>query len=243
MERMDEEAAGMNRDSAYFQEFGRLIRGNYLPEDRRLRFWFGVDLGKSKNYTAMAAIERRWRMATPEEFQASAGLGYHGEWEYRVFYLGRVALGTSYVDIAEWVKDEVELKYAAGMPEPTLVIDGTGVGSAVVDYLRMRNVKAHIVNTVITGGQGPGHRTEAKAVYVPRSEIMNSLRMAVERRRLKVDLSGPTTAVKCDRAQMLQVLQRELKGIQMAGKDGCPEGNDDLAFSLALAVWWGLRER
>jgi len=188
----------------------------------------------------MAAVERRWRMATPEEFLVSAGLGYHGEWEYRVFYLGRVALGTSYVDIAEWVKDEVELKYFEGMPEPTLVIDGTGVGSAVVDYLRMRNLKAQIVNTVITGGQGPGHRTEAKAVYVPRAEIMNGLRMAVERRRLKVDLDVRGRRLPDG---LLQVLQRELKGIQLAGKQGCPEGNDDLAFALALAAWWGLKER
>jgi hypothetical protein len=225
------------RDAAYFQEFGRFIRGNYLPEDRRLRFWFGVDLGKSKNYTAMAVLERRWRMATPEEFLASSGLGYHGEWEYRVIHLDRVALGTPYVDVAEWIK-EVELKYVEGMPEPTLVIDGTGVGSPVVDYLRMRRLKANIVNAVITGGQGPGHRTEAKAVYVPRAEVMNSLKMAVERRRFKVD------RVACSRRkrEMLEVLERELIGLQASSPGGGKKEDDDLAFALALAVWWGLRE-
>jgi len=225
------------RDSAYFQEFGRLVRGNYLPEDRRLRYWFGVDLGKSKNYTAMAVIERRWRMATHEEFLVSAGLAYHGEWEYRVIFLDRVALGTPYIDVAEWIKDEVETKYFEGMPEPTLVIDGTGVGSPVVDYLRMRNIKACIVNAVITGGKGPGHRTEAKAVYVPRNEVMNSLKMAVERRRFRVD------RVECQRRRrgMVEVLERELIGLQAAGGKAAAE-DDDLAFALALAVWWGVRE-
>ena len=54
----------------------RHLRDGWMPPDRRRCYWFGVDLGQSRNYTAMAVLERRWKMATPEEFQASAGRAY-----------------------------------------------------------------------------------------------------------------------------------------------------------------------
>ncbi len=203
----------------------------YLPNDRRLRYWYGVDLGQSRNYTAMAVLERRWRMATVEEVIASAGLAYHGEWEYRVIQLDRVELGTPYTDIAEWVKDEIEKNYDPRMPLRTLVLDGTGVGTAVMDYLRMRKTKAELVNAVITGGQGPGHRSEARATFVSRSEVMTKLQMSVEGKRF-------TIAKECREAARLK---EELKGLQRAGKPSDGDQQDDLAFALALAVWWGLR--
>ena len=204
-------------------------RGGFLPEDRRLRYWYGVDLGQRRDYTAMAVLERRWHMATVEEFIASAGLAYHGEWIYRVTRLERVALGTPYIDIAEWIKDEIE-KVDPRLPS-TLVLDGTGVGTAVVDYLRHRKLKAEIVNVIVTGGAGPGHRSDGRATYAPRADIMSKLQMAVEAGRFTIDRT-------CKQAPRLA---EELKGLQLAGKPQEGDGKDDLAFALALAVWWGLR--
>ena len=49
-----------------------------------LRYVAGLDLGRTRNYTALAVRERRWHGASPREFIASETRGYQGEYRYRV---------------------------------------------------------------------------------------------------------------------------------------------------------------
>lgn len=206
----------------------RHVRDNYIPSDLRRHYTFGVDFGQTRDFTAMAVLEQRWKMATPEEFQRSAGRAYHGEYVYTVVKLARVELGTPYTDIADWVREEVNL--VDDRLKRTVVIDGTGVGTAVRDVLRTRGLRATLVNTVITGGEKPGYREDGRATYVARTELMSRLAVAVENGEFSVDA----------RCKEQDRLARELAGLRRRGK---PAGGDtdDLAFALALAVWWGIK--
>jgi len=213
----------------------RHFRDGWVPPDLRRTYYFGVDLGQRKDHTTLAVLERRWKMATPEEFQHSAGLARHGEWIYEVIQLERVELGTSYTDAADWIREAVN-QIDPRLPR-TVILDGSGVGAAVRDYMRRRGMfGAQLINAVITrcGNSteaGGFPRSTGHGTYVPRLELLTRLAVAVENREFRIDPK---------RCEAWRELKEELVSMRMQGK---PEGggSDDLAFALALAVWWGIR--
>ena len=96
------------------------------------RYTMGIDLGQTRNYTAMVVMEHVWQAATPQEFIASGTRGYQGEYRHTLVRAERVSLGTPYPKIVEWVKT-IAKEYGDQL---TIVVDASGVGSAVVDALR-----------------------------------------------------------------------------------------------------------
>ena len=197
-----------------------------------LRYFVGLDLGQARNYTAMAVLERRWHQATPAEFIASGGRGYEGEYRYRVVGLDRCSLGTSYPDVVQWVKARLQEYPTENIG--AVVVDATGVGSAVMDLLKRANLGVRLVGTVITGAHaspaGAGATTVAGYQTVSRTELLTGLQVAVQAKRLTVAMSE---------CREWEALCRELVLLRMDGKRAGVQ--DDLAFALGLAVWWGLR--
>ena len=118
----------------------------------------------------------------------------------------------------------------------TIVIDATGVGSAVYDALQRADLgKARLVGVVITGNQasavGRGAAITRAGFYtVSRAELLTGLQMAVQSAWFQVDRP------KC---REWDALRRELSVLRLEGKSG--KQQDDLAFGLALVVWWGVR--
>jgi hypothetical protein len=200
---------------------------NYLPVDQRAHYWFGVDLGQKRDYSALAVLRRMWKMGTPEEFIASASHAYHGEWIYEVVQAERVELGTSYADIGDWLFNVVQA--VDPRLKRTVVLDGTGVGAVVTDHLRRRGLRAELCPCVITGSSKPGSRTDAYATYVGKEQLLSRLAVAVENQEFWIS----------ERCREGYRLGEELKALRMEGK---PPGGmgDDLAFALALAVWKGI---
>ena len=96
-----------------------------------LPYWVGVDLGEKQDYSAIAVVDREVIVGTRR---------HPATWEldkktvYTVRYLERLALGTSYLDVADRV---ARLSRDIRMTNPCeLVVDATGVGAPVVDLLR-----------------------------------------------------------------------------------------------------------
>src|SRR4051794_15619066 len=118
-----------------------------------LQYFVGVDLGKDRNHTAVCVLERKWYAATAAEFIQSGTRGYQGEYKYRVIGADRCALGTPYPVVVEWLKRLLE-KYAPRVS--SVVVDATGSGNPVMDYLRDADLKVHLLGVVIvpnmTGG-------------------------------------------------------------------------------------------
>jgi hypothetical protein len=196
-----------------------------------LRYTIGLDLGQARNHTALVVLERVWYQATGAEFIVSGSRGYNGEYRYTVVGAERLALGTPYPRVVGWVKS-VAQSYGGAVGD--VVVDASGVGSAVMDALRRAEIGIPLIGVVITGEQasGPagGGRTAAGYTTVSRTELLTKLQMMIQERRFRVDKA------KCGE---WDALRRELMVLRMEGKSRGAQ--DDLAFALALAVWRGVR--
>ena len=197
-----------------------------------LRYFVGLDLGQARNYTAMAVLERRWHQGTAQDFIASGTRGYQGEYRFRVVGLDRCSLGTPYPEVVEWVKGRLR-EYPAELIA-AVIVDATGVGSAVLQLLQRANLGVRLIGVVITGNQavpvGAGANTVAGYYTVSRTELLTGLQVAVQAKQLTVAMSE---------CREWEALSRELVLLRMEGKRAGVQ--DDLAFGLGLAVWWGLR--
>ena len=80
-----------------------------------INFFLGLDLGQVSDYTALAIVEK---------------LGRHGDEAFHLRHLERLALGTSYPDVARHVKALLATEELAQKTQ--CVVDATGVGRPVV---------------------------------------------------------------------------------------------------------------
>ena len=197
-----------------------------------LRYTVGLDLGRTRNHTALVVLERVWHAATAAEFIASGTRGYQGEHRYTVVGADRLSLGTPYPRVVSWVKSVAK---TLGSQLGDIVVDASGVGSVVMDDLRKAEIGATLLGVVITGDQACGTRgsgrTSAGYLTLSRTELLTKLQSAVQGRKFRIDRA---------RCREWEALRRELSTVRMDG-GGAKRNQDDLAFALALAVWWGLR--
>lgn len=196
--------------------------------------FIGLDLGQLVDYTAAVVVRR--------SLAIDPGTGHperdsRGRLHYRfdVSAIRRYPLGTSYTDIVRHVVGQL------GRPElgrrPRLVIDGTGVGVAVVEMFRSAlkpladSVECYAVT--ITAGRAvtPIHRYEW---HVAKIQLCGAIRAALESGRLKV----PKELDSAD------VLRRELQDFKSKLTDAGNEtfsaregAHDDLVLATALPVW------
>jgi hypothetical protein len=195
-------------------------------------FILGCDLGKIRDFTALALLERSRR---PDEGGRRA---YH----YQCRHLHRFPLNTPYVGA------DGEAGVAEGLAEllgklpgrAALVLDATGPGVSVADVLRKAKLPvSQLVAVVITGGHAPPNRPEGAGCWnVAKRHLASTLLAVVGTRRLAVAPSLP----------LANVLVEEMGQFTM--KVSAETGNetyeswrerdhDDLVLALALACWWG----
>ena len=115
-----------------------------------VRYTMGLDLGRTRNHTAMAIVKREWHAATAAEFIASGTRGYQGEYRYTVVGADRLSLGTPFPMVVEWVKS---IAKGLGDELNEIVVDASGLGSVVMDDLRKAGIGASLLGVVITGEQ------------------------------------------------------------------------------------------
>jgi hypothetical protein len=178
----------------------------------RSRFFLGVDLGQAQDPTALAVVQR---------LPAYAGhrLGLR--------YLERLALGTSYPRIVRHLKALMGRFPLAG--RSSLVVDATGVGRPVLDYLHHEGL--HPVGVVITGGTTV--TWSGGCAHVPQRDLIGVTRLRLDQERLDIAKRMPLAAT----------LEAELKGFQVRvtaaahetfGREGA---HDDLVYALSCACW------
>jgi len=195
-----------------------------LPE-KVVEHFVGLDLGQAADPSALVHLERtsfpRKRLPT----------------QYAVRFLKRWYLGTTYPDI---VKDVNELIAAAPMGRPLLpgawlIVDGTGVGRAVVDWFkRVPELMGRIAPILITAGQAVSFVDGY--YHVAKIQLVSVLQTLMQSGRLKV-------AKGLDEAD---VLIRELATFKVkvtaAGNETFESwrerDHDDLVLGLAVAAWY-----
>jgi hypothetical protein len=188
-------------------------------------FVAGLDLGQSQDYSALALLEVR-QVVTGGRVELRQDLRHLHRWE----------LQTSYPTIVS------DLRALLMRPELQagcmLVVDGTGVGRPVVDYLRQQGLRS--VPVTITGGDAVT-RDEGGWWHVPKRDLVSVLAVGFETGSLRI----------AEGLEYGPVLRKELTNfrakISVSGHDSYEawreNDHDDVLLALALACWLARRAR
>jgi hypothetical protein len=193
-----------------------------------VRYFVGLDLGQTQDFTALAVLTRPVVTAKerPQDRQPP----------YAVPHLQRFPLGTPYPAIVTAVVDLLRTPTLRGS---VLVVDQTGVGRPVVDMLTGAldgRVTCYFVPITITGGHEVT-QTERGDLRVPKKELVASLQVLLQTRRLKVAQALPEAATLVRELETFRVKITEAANETFgAWREG---QHDDLVLAVALAAWIG----
>jgi hypothetical protein len=190
------------------------------------RYYVGLDLGQSVDFTAIAVVERGER----------TGAWDHVMYAWRKFatlelrYLERMELGTPYPEVVRVVQvtRSGELKGRC-----YLAVDGTGVGQPVVDLLRRARPNCVLMPAKITSGD----RETSGGGYsrIPKRDLIVQLQVLLQCGALRI------AAGLKDAAALVAEMQAMRVKVTSAGHEqygAWREGeHDDLVFAVALACW------
>jgi hypothetical protein len=194
------------------------------PAPEPPHFVVGVDLGQSQDFTALAIVEEV-RTATMDE-----GTRLQVERALHLRYLERVPLGTRYPDVIAHVLGLLDRPPLSR--EMPLVVDRTGVGSAVVDMFTAAGVRPYAVT--ITGGDAVV--SEAYHVKLPKRELVGQLVALYHGGRLKVAESLPLVPTLVEELLNFRV-KVNLKTAHDSYEAWRESVHDDLILAVALACW------
>jgi hypothetical protein len=125
------------------------------------------------------------------------------------------------------------------LPDSVVMVDQTGVGKPVLDLVRKARVGACLRPVLITAGHKAS--LEGGAWLIPKIELVGTLQVLLQARRLKVSPELPQA----------QALVEELRDFQVkvaaAGQEDMlswrERPHDDLVLAVAIAAWQGERFR
>jgi hypothetical protein len=206
----------------------------YMREAKMLppeRFYVGVDLGQSQDWTAIAVCEKF-------PYPAGPFIGHKSpawSWQHRVRHLERLPLGMSYVDQIAAVKKLLETAPLAR--RATLVLDFTGVGRPVADLARKAGLRPVLIG--ITGGSSSSEQ-EGDRYSVSKVELVSRLQALLHEGRLKIapDLELAETL----RAE-LNDFRVEFSATGQMTFNARSGRHDDLVLAVAIAAWYAVRDQ
>lgn len=195
------------------------------------KFTLGLDLGQRRDYSALAVIE-------PAEI---IGPRDPVTWEFkrerrvRVRHLERVRLGTRYAHVIDRLESVVRRIRAFG--HCSVVVDSTGVGGAVIEWIRDRALRCELVPVLITAGDRPERRHGEW--HVPKHVLIGKLKVLFERGELILPDRLPATRRLIEELTAVEA-RPSANGVRRyaAWSEGA---HDDLVLALALAAWWSTR--
>jgi hypothetical protein len=183
------------------------------------RYTVGLDLGQTKDYTALVILER------------------HGEGVQAVFHarhLERFPLGTPYPAIVAAVAGMLKQPPLADFP-PRLAVDETGVGAPVVDLFRQARLNAVLHPIHITGGATVNY--DRGVEYVPKRDLVSVVQVALQTDKLKIAEALPEAGTLVRELQDFQVkITEAANDTYGAWREGA---HDDLVLAVALALYVG----
>jgi hypothetical protein len=201
------------------RETGRLAKVETEPAPIVERV-LGLDLGKSLDYTALCGLEVSGNRDAPKERM------------HHCRHLQRFKLGTNYPQIVDTVR-ELCSREPLRSHKPWLVVDGTGVGNAVVDLFRQKPINARLRPVVIHGGDTVVHE---RGIYrVPKRELVGCVQVALQTGRLKIAGELPDVGILTQELQNFQVSISETAHDSYEARAG---KHDDYVLAVAIALWF-----
>ena len=191
------------------------------------RYFVGVDFGQSRDFTAVAVVER----AEANGGWDAAMFAWRKVVSLQLRYLERIALGTPYPEVVERVVQVTRWRDLAG--QCRLAVDGTGVGRPVVDLLQRARPGCVVMPVNVTSGLK--QTTEGGYYGVPKRDLILGLQVLLQRGALRIaaGLEHGPDLVKEMAAMQVKIT---LAGHEQYGawREGT---HDDLVFAVALACW------
>jgi hypothetical protein len=189
----------------------------------RIKYFTGLDLGQAVEFTALAVLEQT---TGPDPEDPGRDIKRYG-----VRHLERFTLGTPFTEIGTRL---YAMFSDPRLAHSTLAVDQTGVGKPVVNLLRRAHLKASIRPVTITAGNH-AHINEDGGWSVPKKELVSTLQVLLQSRRIKVAPSLPES----------QTLLQELRSFRVKATlspndtlEAWREGpHDDLVLAVAIAAW------
>lgn len=195
----------------------------------------GLDLGQAGDYTALSVIRRSMLLA--ENGHPRRNLVGRLLHKFECVHLERFQLGTPYPAMVASISELLRRPALAG---PTkLVIDATGVGRAVVDLFLNERLPAKVCPLTITAGdtsrRDAWNMSRVTGYWVPKNELVSSVRANLESGRLKV------ARLKLGDTLKKELIEFRVKLTKAANETfSAREGtHDDLVLAVAMPVWLG----
>jgi len=195
-------------------------------------FIVGIDLGQARDYTAVAFVEM-----IEDEIGRPHDKDYDVERRFEVPQITRFPLGVSYVEVVNEIAKAV--KHLPGADRVTLVVDATGCGRPVVDYMRQHDLVqkygADLRPVTIVGGQTV--TADADGWHVPKRVLVSNMKVLIETGAVKFRAGmEEAAAVKKEMAAF------KVK-ISAAGNDSYEawreSDHDDMVLATSIALWVG----
>ena len=189
----------------------------------------GVSVGVMSQPTAIAVIEQESLQKKSENSEIQ---------EIRLRHLERMPSDASYPDLAKKlraIEDGLEPKEQAS--DTDLMVDMTGTGKRIIDFLRDEDLEP--TRVVISAGHGE-RRDDTGLWRISKVELVGSLQVLFQTDKFKVS-SG---------LDLVDALQEELMNFRMKAQplnagdiESWREGkSDDLVFAVAIATWQAQRD-
>jgi hypothetical protein len=188
-------------------------------------YYLGLDLGQKKSHMAIAIVERRTDWI---EFRNPVTWAMEREDvtppRVLVRHLERVRLGTSYMDVADRVRELAWSNELRGRTK--VVVDATGAGAPVVDILRrdqdLLQRACELDSVTITSGSAVRKGPKKGEWWVPKQDLITGLVLMLAEEKLEISRELPEA-------------RRLIEEVVRYGRD---EGfQDDLVLALSLATW------
>ncbi len=160
----------------------------------------GIDLGSKHDYTAVILLEVEKRIKEGEaerlgiahlSLTVREGIVSLGEYKgqrvrrenhFIARLVTRLPLGTTYPDVVSYLKNiDTQLAERTGGEDVFYVVDATGLGQPVVDYLQELG-RGKVKSVYITGGQEP--HFDKHELHVPKPQLVSMLLMMMQTGRI-----------------------------------------------------------
>ena len=184
------------------------------------RHILGLDLGQQQDFSAVCVLEDSETFLEPDGWTNFLAVRHLKRWPLKTKYPAIVA------DVAAMLKDP-------RLVEPLLVVDATGVGTAVCDLLDVADLGIPIRRVLITAGHQVNH-DEVGVWHVPKKELVSVLQTLLQTKRLTVAKLPDRETLVRELLEFKVKISAALNEIYGSWRE---RAHDDLVLAVALACW------
>jgi len=205
--------------------------------------YLGLDLGKTQDYSVLTHLKafqiHKYEKDYDEKIIYRSDMGqdpidFYEPIRYRLQNCHRWELGTSYNTVVDDIINLLKLPYFKQNSTP-LIIDATGVGSAVFDIFKSKNLFP--IAITITSGNSMGENDIGYTV--PKQDLLDNMSIIVNQERLKINNKIQDKKIIIGELQSFEKTINKRGNISLEAEN---KSKDDIVLSISYALWYAHRQ-